>query len=223
MNRASVDCWVDRVAVASDGHLAAVVDDSSLAPAERARAEGIAALAARARYVAGRILLRRVLGGMLGVPPSEVPLSGGGGRVRVEVDDCFVSISHADSFVAVAVSSAGPVGVDVETADRAADRVPAIALSPQKLEAVSSLVEPRLAPVGVWVAQEAAVKADGIGLAYPLADVAIDPSAEGLVVRLGERSVWGVRLRTVEKAIVGVAGVGPPPEVVWRDGRGRPI
>jgi phosphopantetheinyl transferase len=89
---------------------------------EQLRARGIRHPGARARFVAGRRLLRDTLAelrpalrdvdDLLDVDPT--------GLVSVRGHpDLAVSISHTPGLVAVAVSTAGPVGIDVESTGRA--------------------------------------------------------------------------------------------------------
>lgn len=74
-----------------------------------------------------------------------------------------VSVAHAAELVAVAVTAAGPVGVDVEPADAAQfDGFSAVALSDEEAERESR--EPG-ARARTWVRKEAVLKATGLGLA----------------------------------------------------------
>lgn len=206
---AEVACWLI--------HIEGPADDATLSFAERRRAEAMGADSVRHRYVHGRATLRRILGERLDLPPAEVPIERADGRIRLTgYPDCHVSLSHAGDFVAVAVADDGPVGIDIESVGRHDDRVPDVALTPRKVASAALVVGERLAPLAVWVAQEAAMKADGIGLAFPLADVALDPLTGGLVVRLGKRSVWGVTVRGLPGLVVAVAIAGPPPVIDCR-------
>lgn len=208
---AEVGCWLLRV----EGP----ADDATLSIAERRRAAGMRAESARSRYVHGRTALRRILGERLDLSPAAVPIERPDGRIRLEGHPtCHVSLSHTGDFVAVAIADNGPVGIDIETTDRHGDRVPELALTPRKVASAALVVGERLAPLAVWVAQEAAMKADGIGLAFPLAEVMIDPLTGGLIVRLGKRSVWGVTVRGLPGLVVAVATAGPPPVVQCRNG-----
>ena len=211
MNPAEVACWLLRV----EGP----ADDATLSFAERRRAEAMRADAVRHRYVHGRAALRRILGEWLDLSPADVPIERADGPIRLTgYPDCHVSLSHTGEFVAVAVADDGPVGIDIESTDRHHDRVPDVALTPRKVASAAMVVGERLAPLAVWVAQEAAMKADGIGLAFPLAEVTVDPRTGGLVVRLGKRSVWGVTVRALPGLVVAVAFAGPPPVVTCRSG-----
>lgn len=210
---AEVDCWLIR--------MEGPADDATLSFAERRRAEAMRADAVRNRYVHGRAALRRILGERLGLEPADVPIERAEGRIRLTgYPACHVSVSHAGDFLAIAAADDGPVGIDIESVTRCDDRVPEVALTPRKVASAALLVGERLAPLAVWVAQEAAMKADGIGLAFPLADVALDPLTGGLVVRLGKRSVWGVTVRALPGLVVAVAFDGPPPVVTCHSGPG---
>lgn len=208
---AEVACWLLR--------MEGPADDATLSFAEHRRAEAMRGDSVRRRYVHGRSALRRILGDWLDLPPAEVPIEGADGPIRLTGPArCHVSLSHTGDFVAVAVADDGPVGIDIESTDRYDDRIPGLALTPRKVASAAFVVGERLAPLAVWVAQEAAMKADGIGLAFPLADVTIDPLTGGLVVRLGKRSVWGVTVRGLPGLVVAVAVAGPPPVVQCRSG-----
>lgn len=210
---AEVDCWLLR----AEGP----ADDTTLSTAERRRAGAMRAESARARYVHGRAALRTILAERLDLDPAEVPIERADGRIAlVGHPTCHVSLSHTGDFVAVAIADEGPVGIDIETTKRHDDNVPEVALTPRKVASAALVVGERLAPLAVWVAQEAAMKADGIGLAFPLAEVAVDPLTGGLIVRLGKRSVWGVTVRGLPGLVVAVAIAGPPPVIHFRTRNG---
>jgi 4'-phosphopantetheinyl transferase len=82
------------------------------------------------------------------------------------------SLSHADGLVAIAVSMAGPVGVDIEPVHRAAvmPEVSARVAHPREY-AELSMLPPRDrndALLALWVRKEALLKAAGIGLAQEM-------------------------------------------------------
>lgn len=117
-------------------------------------------------YACHRLLLSQVLG----CTPGEVPL----GRDRLGCptlrgESIRTSLSHADGLIALAVAGSGPVGVDIESADRAAD-MPEIAVRvchPDEFDALAGLPEPERARalLSLWVRKEALLKAAGIGMA----------------------------------------------------------
>lgn len=205
MTISRIDCWVVTPDRGSDARC--------LAREEHRHAAGMRSAAARARFVAGRLVLREVVGSYLGLAPADVPLVGEPGSAPrlAGRTDVHLGLSHADRYVAVAV---GPVrlGVDVEVAGRR--EVPARACPPAKRWALASLVGASARATAAWVAQEAALKADGIGLAFPLDRVVLAPFASGLRVTLDGRGSWGVTLlQPAEDVVVAVASDGPPPAV----------
>ena len=94
------------------------------------------------------------------------------GRPRLPGTGLDVSISHSGTTVAVAVSNAGAVGVDVQqVADDAVQELSPLVLA-----------EPEAGHVVVagdfftyWTRKEALVKATGDGVAVPLSEVVVTP------------------------------------------------
>jgi 4'-phosphopantetheinyl transferase len=172
MERAEVDVWL----LPRPAELPPL---SWLDDAERSRAAALPPGRA-AEFVAGRRLLRAVLGERLGVPPANVPLvarcarcGGPHGQVRVgrtEPGDgpppCHVSVSRSGPWIAVATAELA-VGVDVES-------VAAVAAAPLADVALSAAERERhsLLPTGeraadlarTWARKEAVLKALGTGL-----------------------------------------------------------
>lgn len=161
---------------------AAVLDE-----AERARARALPPQAAE-RFVLGRVLLRAVLAQRLGCSAAAVGLQvrcvrcgGAHGQVRVVglpggQGAPHVGLTRAGPLVAVALTVAGPVGVDVESVSAvSAAPVAGVLLSPGELAGHRALpadaVEAALART--WVRKEAVLKALGTGLT-------VDPSGWSL-------------------------------------------
>ncbi|MGW1838144.1 4'-phosphopantetheinyl transferase family protein [Streptomyces sp. NPDC002067] len=129
----------------------------------------------RLQHAGGRVLVRRVLGAELGVPPRRVPLArGAGGRpcldpgapgARAPYD---FNISHSGPYVALAVTSGMRVGVDIE---RLAARDASAALArrlftPHERTLLTRPGSPRhLARwYRIWTTREAHAKARGAGV-----------------------------------------------------------
>lgn len=186
----TVDVWVRRVADVPDGRQ--LLDDHervTLARLERApAAEG---------YAAAHALARRAVAGVVGSPADRL-------RFDRRCDTCgeqhgkptlpdfpavHLSLSHANGFVAVALTSALPVGVDVESARATAfPGFAEVALHQDERLAVD-----RTAPgVVTWVRKEAALKALGIGLRANPAELLTPPSGIPLDL-LGDGSWVTVR------------------------------
>lgn len=131
----------------------------AVSPAELARAEAYERPADRGRSLLGAALLRATVAERLGVRPVEVVVDrtcsdcgGGHGRPRILGPGSalpWVSVSHSGVLVVVAISTDGPIGVDVQR--------------------VADLADPEEA--GAWVRGEARLKAgrgDARELAAPL-------------------------------------------------------
>jgi 4'-phosphopantetheinyl transferase len=120
-------------------------------------------------YACHRLLLSAVLE----CTPGEVPLGRDArGCPIVAGDRLLTSLSHADGLVAIAVSSAGPVGIDIEPATRAGDMVEIAGrvCHPRELAARAALPdrEREGALLSLWVCKEALLKAAGIGMAVEM-------------------------------------------------------
>ncbi|CAN5436761.1 hypothetical protein BH11ACT1_BH11ACT1_00620 [soil metagenome] len=147
-----------------------------LAAEDHARLHRLRRGADRDRSASAGVLLRAAVGAWAGTPAGDVV-------VRRACASCgatdhgkpfvastpttptppHVSVAHADEVVVVAVTAAGPVGVDVELADAAQfDGFEAVALSDE--EAGRGVREPA-ARARTWVRKEAVLKATGLGLA----------------------------------------------------------
>lgn len=70
----------------------------------------------RRRYLAGRWLLRWLLGETTGQHPSGLPMAGEGAPQSLSAPGWTLSLSHSADWLAAVVSNAGPVGVDIELA-----------------------------------------------------------------------------------------------------------
>ena len=162
---------------------------SSLAPSDAVRLRAVRHPRQHALSVLAVVLLRLEAAGALGVEPLEVPLRwecpgcGAPDHGRPLVDGVVgvggvgggaplgVSVAHAGDLAVVAMSTAGPVGVDVEVVPDGQD--------PADLRS--------------WVRSEAALKATGEGLAGDAAasqaacavhDLALAPAPPGVVAAL---------------------------------------
>jgi len=158
---------------------AALIDAHEAARAARQRLQANREVLVLA-YALHRLLLSRVLGCASG----DVALGRDAkGCPRLHDDRLFTSLSHAGQRVAIAITGAGPVGIDVESADRAPD-MPELAgrvAHPDELRALSKLTPGALgeALLAMWVRKEALLKAAGIGLECEM-DEFIAPSGVAL-------------------------------------------
>ena len=138
---------------------------------------------ARAQFLTGRWLLRKVVGYLAGIPARALAVRLGD-RGAILVDDWHVNLSHTDGLVALAVSDT-PVGVDVEDTQRVgrtvelADRF----FAPSEARALRTLppAAQRARFFDLWTLKEAYIKGRGEGLAIPLASFAFDHAPDGTV------------------------------------------
>lgn len=155
----AADAWAGR-----EGEALALLDDRERGRVERKRLAGDRALTALA-YACHRLLLSRILG----CEPAAVPLDRDPRGCPVLADGALLtSLSHAEGLVAIAVSAAGPVGIDIEPASRARDmgELAARVCHPRELATLSALPDPDRgrALLSLWVRKEALLKAAGIGM-----------------------------------------------------------
>ena len=161
-----------------------------LAPAEQARAARFGRLALAERYVAGRALLRWLLGRALGLAPHAVPIERGErGRPQLAGSAGIdFNVSHTEGVALIGIAQTRRIGVDVERADRI---VRADGLAQKFLTAVERATlaplpesERREGFLRYWTCKEAMSKATGDGLAAPFRDLEVR-LAGGIVLASG--------------------------------------
>ena len=189
----AVQVWLARLADAAPD-AALVHADAVLSDEERARAVRAAA-SRRREFVAGRRLLRRVLGAQLGTAPRAVPIVlDPTGKPRLApiapgtaADALRFSLAHAGDVLLVAVSRAGDVGVDVERIDPTRDHAAITARYFASEEQVALAATPEAQRVEAftrcWTRKEAMVKAIGTGIAGGLTTFVV-PVTVAPMVRL---------------------------------------
>ena len=137
----------------------------------------------RMSYVAAHVLLRCTLGQTLGFPPASLMIARDSmGKPFLHTPECLhldFNISHTAGMVAVAISEAGKVGVDVEAVDQnnmPQHDVSAFGMSHEEKTELASLSEPERSDAffDLWTAREAVAKADGRGLSLPFSLIRIN-------------------------------------------------
>jgi 4'-phosphopantetheinyl transferase len=134
----------------------------------------------RSRFELGAALLRLAVGRTMGWRAAAIRVdrtcdrcSKPHGRPRVLGFDGHVSVSHSGNVVAVAISSAGPVGIDVETIEGRAELEHCDIADLVLTASERSSVDSRTAFLRVWTRKEAALKATGYGLRVPMTEVIV--------------------------------------------------
>jgi 4'-phosphopantetheinyl transferase len=153
---------------------------------EQARAQRYRLAEDRDRCLLGAALLRTAASHHLGVRPADVSVDrtcpwceSQHGRPVLAGSGLHASVSHSGDVVAVAITGAGPVGVDVE-AGRAFDfsAVTDSVCSPAERACVTGLGD----FYAYWTRKEAVLKATGDGLRRPMTDLSITPPGSAPVL-----------------------------------------
>jgi 4'-phosphopantetheinyl transferase len=188
---AHCDVYVARLSDLRPAHLALLNDT------EQARAQRYRLAADRDRFRLGAVLLRAAASRHLGVPPAGVAVDrtcgrcgAQHGRPQLPGGGLHASVSHSGDVVAVALTRAGPVGVDVEavrTIDFAA--IAESVCTPAERPDIRTDAD----FYTVWTRKEAVLKATGEGLSRPMTDLRITrpgsaPALLGLADPLGRTS-----------------------------------
>ncbi len=156
-----------------------------LDPEERTRNARFMVEPPRRLHLAARVLVRETLSHYRAVDPRDWRFGRNAyGRPHVEAPEhgrtLHFNLSHTDGLVALAVSEAPDIGVDVEMVARRldCDRLAPRVFAPAELEAYARLAagERRSAFFVLWTLKEAYIKARGMGLSLPLDGFAFDIS-----------------------------------------------
>src|SRR5262245_16577834 len=159
-----VDVWlIDLARTPSLSH-------SVLTERERARARRYRFSRDRDGFVRGRLALRAILAKTIGCSPAEIQFVGGDGEKPTlpAALRCFFSFSRSAGHALCAVTSIGPVGIDIEAERPIAhlEGVAAEVFGPEELDELRSLsaAEAQTAFFRGWARKEAYLKAIGVGL-----------------------------------------------------------
>jgi 4'-phosphopantetheinyl transferase len=165
--------------------------------AERERAGRLRRVIDRERMIAAWALVRTLLGDLLGENPAAVAIerncarcgSCEHGKPRLADTSAGIhfSLAHSGPHVVVAVSRAGPVGVDVECLKPQTDYRPLVrkTLTADEAVAFHSGGARSLDFLRIWVRKEAVTKAVGTGIATPF-----DTFAVGAPAKLATLVTW---------------------------------
>jgi 4'-phosphopantetheinyl transferase len=166
----SVDVWctnLDMVATSRGAELGVL-----LSKEECDRGNLLRDADSRRRYVAGREMLRLILGEQCGMDPADVSFDyGPQGKPSMKGSrSTFFSTAHSDGLSAVAVTRLGEVGIDIERLrpDVDVDRIAIRMFPPEDLGQWAALPDGDRVSAFFdgWVRREALVKATGIGLLH---------------------------------------------------------
>ena len=222
-----VHVWLASLSVraaALSTYLATLRDD------ERERAARYHFNRDRDAYIAGRGILRELLGRYFSQQPSDIKISYSDyGKPYVVGASTRFNLAHAGGLALFAFAQDTAVGVDLEQ-ERELDDALAIAkrfFSPVEWESLAALpsVEQRAAFFRIWSRKEAFIKAVGQGLSYPLDSFEVTAAEdETRLLRVGDDSAeagaWSLLALPVPAGYAAALAVRLP-EVrlcTWRHG-----
>lgn len=205
---------------------------SFLAPGETERAGLLKSATAKTRYIAGRGVLREILGSYLRIAARQVQLTlGEQGKpfLAAALDKLCFNLAHSGDYFLLAVAANREVGVDIETIapDKPLAEMARIVFSRHEQDQLSRLSSPHLetAFYRCWVRKEACLKACGRGFSLPSNSFELSPPDEataGMTTRCDQK-FWQVvdldaPLRCCAALALESAGSAPPPpKLVWID------
>lgn len=190
-----------------------------ISPEERERASLMKSMEAGNRFVAARRVVRGLFSKWSRIDPSEIPVCidpGGKPFVAVEGMPSF-SISHSGDLVAVLVAP-GDAGIDLEL-ERPVD---ASALARRFFSEEEALLVERSTDPSVffqlWVCREAAIKADGRGMASLLEGMTTMREKEGGIRVSGGGREWRTIPWSISGGYLGAVAFPETPRVIlWCD------
>jgi 4'-phosphopantetheinyl transferase len=158
---------------------------------EQTRRSRLLRRADRDRFTIGAVLLRRAIGEHVGIDVLTTPIEirrvcpdcdQPHGRPTVDLPDVEVSVSHTGRYVAVAITRAGPVGVDVETVPDAYGELLTWACTAREVAGVGDATD----FAQMWTRKEAVLKATGTGLRRDPREVVVtNPDEPPALIGLG--------------------------------------
>jgi 4'-phosphopantetheinyl transferase len=203
-----VDVW------SADLDAPPAVDPGRLPAPERERAAVLRLPRVRARWLAARLALRKVLSIYVGEAPERIELRFGHRGKPALADPAAAlrfNLSHSGALALIAVTERREVGIDLEErqADRDFLRLAEVGLDAEAATAVRETSPERRAAAfyAAWVRREAVAKCLGAGLGPPL------PAAPPV-------SVCGLEVGGGHAAALAVAGAARP--AVRRHSLSRP-
>ncbi len=199
--------WAFDVASTAERHLLRCM--ATLSDEEMRRASRFDRRHNREAFAVGRGTVRRIIGSYIGRPPSSISITTGeyGKPMLDPRHGLHVNWSHTDTFWLFAISSSGPVGIDIERIDPGLDWAgPAvIAYHASELTYLSEAQDPRPF-LDIWTRKEAVFKGIGKGLhdSMNLTSVLGANGTPSDLLSLGEAGEWSLTPLPVPEPFVAI-------------------
>lgn len=175
----------------------------------------------RLGFAASRYVMKCTVAAALEAPVQAIDFTfRPGGRPGVRGwDELALSLAHTDELLVVGVSRTGPIGVDVERADRPIpfDPMGAEVCTPAEAERLAALPAERQRAelLRLWTLKEAYTKALGYGLRHSFSRVGFEEEADGrtrLAAPAPDAEAWTFDTHRVQdRYLVSEAHRGPLP------------
>jgi 4'-phosphopantetheinyl transferase len=136
----------------------------------------------RLRFALSRLVLRHLLAQHLQCEPQALRIEADvhGKPHLVDGGGLHFNLSHAAQYALIALSTAGPVGVDIERVRNQPSADLQGSLTPEERAYCASRARARLAAFfRIWCGKEAVLKALGVGIARHLDSVSVIPATRG--------------------------------------------
>nr|AFB69938.1 putative 4'-phosphopantetheinyltransferase 13N [uncultured bacterium] len=167
-----------------------------LSSEEKTRADRFAHTVNRDRWTVARGVLRHLLSRYCGVPPHAIAFEQGAtGKPSIAGGSADRSVAfnlaHSHGRALLAVARDAPVGIDLEQERRDFDPMPLARqfFFERELEAIASVLADRQREAFFrhWVAKESVLKAQGVGLSFPLDHFHVSFDADHTIARVQSR------------------------------------
>ena len=197
------EIWISTCRLDDDTDVTLGVAWTVLSSAEAARAERFHFARDRERYVRGRAFLRYALGTTVNQDPAKVALTQIANGKPFLDERIHFNLSHSTGLAVLAISTSGPVGIDLEFVDRGIDISGLTRSCFTKGEEQSILDLPYSEQAtrffAFWTAKEARMKLTGDGMSLSPKQIALDiqdgipvgylqpayPAAQAVFINLG--------------------------------------
>lgn len=198
---------------------------------DRRRAERFRFPADGERFLAGRGLLRTLLGGYVGERPEELRFAcDENGKPRLPDADIRFNLSRTEDAILIGFSRGPDLGVDVERVKDGytGEEIAGKFFAPSEVAALTALPESSRSEAffRVWTAKEAYLKARGDGLGYPLDAFAVPVGGSSPARLRWHREPsetgrwWLVPLTPSDGFVATIAVEGCLPELAFREAAG---